>query len=257
MQIRRLGLFFLMVVSIALQGCKENKVADTPIRIAVASNLHYAIDPIIKNFESKYGIPCEVILGSSGKLYAQITEGAPYDLFLSADLKYTESLFEAGKTLDRPAVFAYGSLVLWAAHSDYSPSLQMLQSDSIEHIAMANPKTAPFGTAALQVLQHYELTDQISDKLVYGESVAQANQFILSGAAEMGFTSLAIVKSPEFNRAGSWVLIDSSAYAPLPHSAVLIDQRGSSKTGASAFFQYLFSEEVQVVLKNFGYSIHE
>ncbi|QBA63620.1 molybdate ABC transporter substrate-binding protein [Muriicola soli] len=257
MQIRKPGLFFLMVISIVLLGCKENREAGTPIRIAVASNLHYAINSIVENFESKYGITCQVVLGSSGKLYAQITEGAPYDIFLSADLKYTESLFKAGMTLDQPAVFAYGSLVLWAANSDHSPSLQMLQSDSVKHVALANPKTAPFGMAAAQVLEHYEIVNQISDKLVYGESISQANQFILFGAAEMGFTSLAIVKSPEFTDVGRWILIDSAAYSPLPHSAVLINHSDSSKTGAKAFFEYLFSEEAQVVLKNFGYSTYE
>ncbi|NNK20741.1 MAG: molybdate ABC transporter substrate-binding protein, partial [Flavobacteriaceae bacterium] len=120
-----------------------------------------------------------------------------------------------------------------------------------------NPKIAPFGAAALQVLNNYGIYDKVSSKLVYGESVSQANQFILSGAAEMGFTSLAIVKSPELSKVGQWILIDSDAYDKLPHVIALINHQNSSKEGARTFFEYLFSEEGQAILKNFGYSVRE
>ncbi|MEZ2414590.1 molybdate ABC transporter substrate-binding protein [Muriicola sp. E247] len=243
------------VILIFILGCKGVKEGDT-IRIAVASNLHYAIDSIVENFENKHGISCEVILGSSGKLYAQIMEGAPYDLFLSADMKYPESLSREGKTLDLE-VFAYGSLVLWTANPAIKPSIEILQNEGIKHLALPNPKIAPFGAAALQVLNHYGINDKVSSKLVYGESVAQANQFILSGAAEMGFTSLAVVKSPELSKVGQWILIDADAYEKLPHVIALINPQNSSEEGSRKFFEYLFSEEGQAILKNFGYSVRE
>lgn len=255
-QFRLFKAVLLPVFLVFMLGCKGTKERDT-IRIAVASNLHYAIEPIVENFESKHGISCEVILGSSGKLYAQIIEGAPYDLFLSADMKYPESLSREGKTLDLPEVFAYGSLVLWTANPAIKPSIEMLQEERIQHLALPNPKIAPFGAAALQVLNNYGIYDKVSSKLVYGESVSQANQFILSGAAEMGFTSLAIVKSPELSKVGQWILIDSDAYDKLPHVIALINHQNSSKEGARTFFEYLFSEEGQAILKNFGYSVRE
>jgi molybdate transport system substrate-binding protein len=215
------------------------------------------MDSLVTGFNKEYETQCEVIPGSSGKLFAQIREGAPYDIFLSADPIYTESLHREGLTADEPGIFAYGALVLWSVNPNINPSLGILETYSIRHIALANPKIAPFGRAAMEVLHHHGLEQKIMSKLVYGESVAQANQFIESGSADIGFTSLAIVMSPEFEKTGKWVLVDPSAYNPLPHGAVLIKNDKLMKTGAREFYQYLFTTEGQAILKNFGYSVHE
>ncbi len=246
----------LMSIAI-LNACREEKEQRDPLRIAIASNLQYAVDSLVSGFEGDHDIKCEVIPGSSGKLFAQIREGAPYDLFLSADIAYPQSLYDAGKTLKEPEVFAYGSLVLWTNRKDLRPSTKILESDSVRYIAMANPRIAPFGRAAAETLEYYNLNDKVGGKLVLGESVAQVNQFIQSGSAELGFTSQAIVQSPELRDTGRWVRIDPRAYSPLPHGVVLIHSGRPVKPAAREFYEYLFSEEGKAVLKNFGYSVYE
>ncbi len=251
------GMFLLLFATIFLTGCREEKGNDSTLRIAIASNLQYAVDSLVAKFEKDHEITCEVIPGSSGKLFAQIREGAPFDLFLSADMEYPESLFEEGRTLQKPEVFAYGALVLWTGRQDIKPSMEILTSDSVRHIAMANPRIAPFGRAAQETLVFYGQEEQVRDKLVYGESVAQANQFIQSGSAELGFTSLSIVMSPSQREHGRWIRIDTDAYHPLPHGAVLLKTGKQVKPGATQFYEYLFSRDGKKVLKNFGYSVHE
>ncbi len=227
------------------------------MRIAIASNLRFAVDSLATDFTLRTDIPCEVISGSSGKLFAQIKEGAPFDLFLSADMVYAESLQKADLTAERPEVFAYGTLVLWSVDPEITPSLESLKNEGIRHISVANPKTAPFGRAAMDAIQFYGLEEELRDKLVYGESVAQADQFLLSGSAQIGFTSMAIVQSPEFRQRASWIPVDSSAYNPLPHGVVLLRNKGGNLSRARVFYRYLFSPEGKNVLKNFGYSIRE
>ncbi|SMP10843.1 molybdate transport system substrate-binding protein [Muriicola jejuensis] len=238
-------------------GCREKQEAGGTLRIAIASNLQYAVDSLVAGFEKEHNIACEVIPGSSGKLFAQIREGAPYDLFLSADLTYPESLFKAGSTLEKPEVFAFGSLVLWTMRPDIRPSVELLVSDEVRHIALANPRIAPYGRAAQEALEFYGLEEQVRGKLVMGESVAQANQFVQSAAAELGFTSLSTVMSPELRDRGSWVEVDPQAYNPLPHGVVLIQTGQAVKPEARKFYRYLFSKEGKAVLKNFGYSVNE
>lgn len=257
MKITSAKLLLILLIALFHYGCKEKKEEADDLQIAVASNLQYAIKSLTEEFEKKSGIHCDVILGSSGKLYAQISEGAPYDLFLSADMDYPEALYQQGHSPEPPRVFANGSLVLWSAKPGVNPSISVLDKDSIRHIAIANPKIAPYGKAALQVLEHYALTEKLSDKLVYGESIAQANQFIRSGAAEIGFTSLAVVRNPLLSQPGRYILIDSLAHEPLPHGVVLIKDKNGIKASAKTFYEYLFSGDGKAILKKFGYSVHE
>ncbi len=248
----------LILLAVSLwTGCRERQESGGTLRIAIASNLQYAVDSLVAGFEKEHNIICEVIPGSSGKLFAQIREGAPYDLFLSADLTYPESLFKAGKTVEKPQVFAYGSLVLWTMKPDIRPSVDLLVSNSVRHIALANPRIAPYGKAAMETLEFYGLEEQVNGKLVMGESVAQANQFVQSAAAELGFTSMSTVLSPELRNSGSWVVVDPQAHSPLPHGVVLIQTGQTVKPEAMEFYRYLFSKEGKAVLKNFGYSVHE
>jgi len=249
-----IGCFVALFIAL---GCKKKKKDETLVRLAVAANMQYAIKELTDQFEKEKGYSCEVIVGSSGKLFAQIKEGAPYDLFISADLTYPEALYDIALTLEPPKVYAYGALVLFTYRSALKPSLAVLQSDSVQHIALANPKTAPYGKAAMEVLNFYGLTQSLQDKLVFGESIGQTNQFITSGAAEIGFTSQAVVLSREMNNKGQWIKINDSAYKSMPQGVVLIKRKRSKKRGAQAFYEYLFSEEGKDILQKFGYSVHE
>ena len=253
---RKLLLSCALVIIIAF-GCKPKKEDAALLRIAVAANMQYAIVELVAQFEKDSGYTCEVILGSSGKLFAQIKEGAPYDLFLSADMTYPEALHSNNLTLGPPSIYAYGALVLWTTEASLNPSMEVLQTDSVRHIALANPMTAPYGKAAMEALDFYGLKASLKDKLVFGESVGQTNQFISSGAADIGFTSEAVVLSREMKNKGRWIPIYKTAYAPMPQGVVIINGKMSKKQGAQDFYEYLFSKEGKDILQKFGYSVDE
>jgi molybdate transport system substrate-binding protein len=255
MNIRNLKLTLILAAVLTNTGCRKEQ--ERPLRIAIASNLRFAADSLVAGFNRLQDIPCEVIPGSSGKLYAQIKEGAPYDLFLSADLIYPEALQKAGLTEESPEVFAYGSLILWSLNPEINPSFDILKTDRIRHISMANPRTAPYGRAAWEAIKFYGLEDELSNKLVYGESLSQADQFLLSGSADIGFTSLSVAQNSDFRKLGSWIPVDPAAYTALPHGAVLLKNKEGVHSSARAFYQYLFSVDGRNVLKNFGYSVRE
>ena len=210
---------------------------------------------IVDSFSAKTKIKCDIILGSSGKFIAQIKEGAPYDVFVSANLKYPEELYRSNLVEGKPKIYAEGKLVLWTLMHDLIPSLKILDTDTIQHIAIANPKTAPYGIAAMEVLKTQPFYKNISRKLVFGESIAQTNQFIMSKSAEIGFTSMAVVLSDEMKQKGSWKALPEESYPRLLQSAVLLKRKHPISTEVQTFYDFLFSEDAQRILKSYGYSI--
>jgi len=232
----------------ACQSPKNNNLI-----IATAANLQHAMLAITEAFTEQTGIKCEVIIGSSGKLTAQIVEGAPFDIFTSADMKYPRVLYKQGLAISTPKIYAFGQLILLTAMRDIQPDIHRLTGEDIHHIVLANPKIAPYGMAAMQVLDHYQLTDKIEDKLVYGESISQTNQFILSGAAEIGITCKSTVFSPVFLDKGRWQAIDSSFYSPLAQGVVILNKKQNSQL----FYDFLFSEKSRLILNKFGYFVPE
>jgi len=182
----RSGFLLFVLIAFCVIGCTSSE--DDVLYIATAANVQFAMDDLTAMFSEETGIPCEIILGSSGKLMAQIREGAPYHVFVSADMKYPVTLFNDGLTTARPDIYANGSLVLWTL-DDRLPSIEILRSGEVSKIALANPSTAPYGRAASQALEFYGMDMEVADKLVYGESISQTNQFIISGSAQVGFTA--------------------------------------------------------------------
>ena len=235
--------------------------------------MQFAIKALTKSFSLETGIECETILGSSGKLTAQIQQGAPFDIFVSADMKYPVELHGRGMTIGQPKVYAYGSLVLWTTrlnkfptcalnpHSPQQPNNfptcldSLLSSKTIHHIAIANPKTAPYGLAAVEVLRHYNLFEKVQDKLVYGESIAQTNQFINTQAAELGFTSKSIVLSPGLLNKGIWIDLPSDIHTPITQGIVLLKHAKKRLPQAQKFNDFLFSPKGKEILNNFGYQV--
>ncbi len=238
-------------------ACNGANNEPAKITIAAAANTQYTLQPIIEKFTEKTGISCELIIGSSGKHTAQIIEGAPFDVFVSADMKYPSELYKKGFTTTPPEIYAYGKLVLWTMVDGLPISIENLNDSAIKHIALANPKTAPYGQAAVEVLKKYRLLYSLENKLVYGESVAQTNQFIYSKSAEIGFTAQSVVLSPEMKGKGNWVLIDDSSYTPISQGVVVINQPERNNSQAYKFYKFLFSKEAKIVLKDFGYSVDE
>ncbi len=239
-----------LLAIIVLFSCQETP---NKITIATAANVQFAMQELAAVFTEDTGIATEIILGSSGKILAQIKEGAPYDVFVSANIKYPNSLFNAGHTVQKPEVYGYGKLVLWTTTEGIKPSLQLLTTESITHIAIANPKTAPYGVAAEELLKHYGIYEQVKGKLVFGESLSQTNLFINSGAAEIGFTALAVVKSPKLLLKGNWLLLDSSTYTPIAQGVVVIKKEGKNTKQIQAFYRFLFSPKGRSILKKYGY----
>lgn len=248
----RIFLISFFIVLVSCEGKSDNRLT-----IAVASNMQYAITEITSEFEKTTGIECDLIIGSSGKLTSQIMEGAPYDIFLSADMKYPNLLFKEGKTIDSPRVYGYGHLVLYALEENDSIQLSSLNKTEVRHIALANPKNAPYGKAAIEVLENYELLDSLKGKLVYGESISQTNQFLQTEAAQIGFTAKASALKMSVSGKGNWVELDPNTYTPIAQGLVLLKHNDGTRQSAEEFYSFIFSEEAQDILQNYGYSIDE
>lgn len=246
------GLFFL------LGGCSPAVSSPAPLLVAVSANAQFALREVEGVFEKQTGIAVDLVVSSSGKLTAQIENGAPFAVFLSADLKYPQKLFESGKTRGGcPRVYTQGSLVLWSCIEGEgvkeSLDLEILKQERIQRIALGNPQLAPYGSATLEVLHQRGLYDKVKDKLIYGESLAQVNQYITLRSVDLGFTAKSVVCSPEFQGQGSWVEVDSQAYAPLLQGVVLL--KGDLRPEAQVFYDFLFTEVAQKIFKAYGYLV--
>jgi len=239
---------FVFLVSLVVQSCENN--TSQKITIATAANAQFAISELVDTFTNQTNIECNIIVSSSGKLTAQISEGAPYDILISADMKYPESLHAKNKTQSPPRVYAYGKLALWSKNKNIN--LQVLKNQNIKHIAIANPKTAPYGTAAVKTLQKQGVYEVVKDKLVYGESISQVNQFIYSGTADVGFTAMSVVLSPRMKNEGIWTEIEADNHAPIAQGAALINRK-NIHPDAARFYEFLFSQKAKKILKKYGY----
>jgi molybdate transport system substrate-binding protein len=224
------------------------------VTIAVAANAQYAMKAIEKAYEKETGKDIELIIGSSGKLTSQIREGAPFDIFMSADMDFPNQLHKEGLTVSEPKIYAYGSLVLWSLNIEDGLIMNSLVAANVKSIAIANPKLAPYGVAAIDVMKYYKLYDKVEKKLVYGESISQVNQYITSKTADVGFTAKSVVMSPEMQGKGRWIDIDKKAYAPIEQGAVLLKKSTErNKAGAEEFYNYIYSAKAQSILKKYGY----
>lgn len=249
---------FACVVGLALLWSMSCTRMDSErLSIAVAANMQFAAKELVEAFEAEQSIPCELVISSSGKLTAQISEGAPFDLFLSANMKYPQKLYRDSLTLGPPRIYAYGRLVLWTLQEGLEPNMALLTSANIRHIALANPQNAPYGEAAVSVLQNYNLLDSLDKKLVYGESIAQTNQFIVSRAADLGFTAMSVVLSPRMEARGQWLLLPDSLHNPITQGAVVLKTSPEKQDMAAAFVTFLLSPAGVAILEKYGYTVSE
>jgi len=241
-----------LIIFYFLSGCGTNE--SQKLTIATSANMQYAIHSLVSTFTRETGIQCEVVVSSSGKLTAQIVAGAPYDVFVSADMKYPENLFNKGLTIAQPEIYAEGKLVLWSTNDEINPSIEILTNKQIKHIALANPKTAPYGSAAMEVMDYYKITESVKPKLVYGESISQTSRFITSGAAQVGFTAKSVVLSPHVNEPGKWIEIKSNTYKPIAQGVVVLNNRKEYLEQAKKFQDFLLSSVGKEILDKFGYN---
>lgn len=245
-----------LIASVFFFSCSNEK--RIPLRIAVASNAQFAADSLKKIFEAQHSANVELIISSSGKLTAQIKHGAPYDIFLSADMKYPKSVASDGMALTEPKVYALGKLVLWTTqHIDLENGLASLKNPSIKNIAVANPRTAPYGVATISALNESGIYDAVENKIVYGENISQVNQYQLTGAANVAFTALSVVKSPDIKNDGKFIIIADSLYRPIQQGVIILKHSNEHNLeSAEAFYQLLFSEKGKAVFRYFGYSVN-
>ncbi len=224
------------------------------IRIAVTANLKLAMDSITQVFEKETGIKVEMSSASSGNLTAQIRNGAPFDVFLSADKKYPLALYKDNLTIGMPLFFCEGILIVWT-RKDFVPdsSLNFLATDEVKKIAIANPKNAPYGIAALEVMDHLKLYHSIQSKLVYAENVSQLNQYLVGGMVDVGFTSKSAVLLPQLSKKGNWIEIDSNLYNPINQYIVQLKQKNGDESKAKKYIDFILGERAQRILKDFGY----
>ena len=228
------------------------------INIAVAANVSYAIDELKSEFLKTHpDIDLKVILGSSGKLMAQIKYGAPYGLFMSANMKYPEALYEAGLTLTKPVVYAKGTLSYFSV-KDYelSKGITLLKSQSIKRIAVANPKTAPYGEATLQALKNAKIYESIKAKFIYGESISTTLSYAIK-AADIGIvatSSLYSSKMKQYAKAEHWRALDIKLYTPIKQGVVLLKSLKNSGE-YRAFYDFLLSDKAKKIFKKYGYII--
>jgi len=241
-------LLYIMSFSLYAQG----------ITVAVAANVSYAMEALTKAFNEEHPeIKVRTILGSSGKLTAQIMNGAPYGLFLSADMKYPQFLYEKSLTLNKPKVYAQGSLAYFSVQKrDLSKGVKLLLDKNIKKIALANAKTAPYGAAAKEMLLKAGVYEVLKPKFVYGESISQTLSFSIT-AADIGIVAWSSLFSPRlkhFKEGEHWKMIDKGLYAPIKQGIVLLKGAEGSKAYQN-FYDFVFSPKAREILKAYGYFI--
>lgn len=228
------------------------------INVAVAANVSYALDDLKLAFHKLYpDTKVNVTLGSSGKLTAQIKNGAPYQVFMAANMKYPQSLYDDGIAITRPLVYAQGSLAyLSNTQKDFSKRIALLKGKEISKIAVANPKTAPYGKAAVEAMKNAGVYDQVVDKYVYAESISQTVMYALT-AADIGFIAKSSLYSPKmahFKKGVHWADVDSSLYTPINQGIVVL-KNAEQNSEAAAFYTFMLSTQAKKILNDFGYLV--
>ena len=227
--------------------------AESSLRIAVASNFLNSADKLVKIYEDLYSAEIEIITGSTGKLFAQINSGAPYDLFLAADNLRPTLLLETDNNFgEHTYVYAIGRLVLWTPDlpKHHKNCNEKLLDMPFQHIAIANPKTAPYGDAGLQTLRKLKKLQQIQPKLVFGENVSQVLSYVVTGAVDAGFLSLSQVQDRDPQRGTCVWIIPRDYYPDLAQSAIILQ---SKSIIARHFMDFLQSEQAKIVIESSGY----
>jgi molybdate transport system substrate-binding protein len=235
-------------------------LAQTPLRIAAAADLEPVLPPILQQFEQATGIHAEATYQASAALTAQIQNGAPFDLFLSADLSYPKRLIDAGLAdtagspdSSTPITYAKGTLVLWTRKDSQllSPSLDLLRDPALKRLAVANPDRAPYGRAAVAALTSLKLYDELKPRIVTAENISQAAQFVDSGNADAGLISLTSALTPRLAASGSYFVIPRDLYPPIAQGVVIVSKT-TQRAAVHKLLDYLLSPAVQAQMAKSG-----
>ena len=235
-------------------GAFQAAHADT-VSVAVAANFTAPMQKIAAAFEIDTGHKAELSFGATGKFYAQITHGAPFQVLLSADDTTPARLEREGKAVAHSRfTYAIGTLVLWSAQpGTVDAKGDVLKSGDFKHLAIANPKLAPYGAAALQVMEKLGVATALQPRLVQGENIAQTFQFVSTGNAQLGFVALSQVMADGKIRSGSAWQVPASLHEPIRQDAVLL-MPGKDSAAASALLTYLRGSKARAIIQSYGYS---
>ena len=246
----RLSFIPLIVLAFVLGS---GQVLAAEIRVAVASNFARAMTSLARDFEENTGHKVKLVFGSTGKHYAQIRNGAPFDVFFAADIKRPRLLEEEGVSVSGTRfTYATGKLILWSPMPEYVDAEgRVLRHGNFGHLAIANPDLAPYGRAAREFLESRGLWNELKQKAVRGENIGQAFQFVSSGNAELGLVAFAQVKNIDRPLQGSYWEVPQSLYTPIEQQAVLLTDNEAGRS----FISYVRSKPALKIIRNHGYEI--
>lgn len=251
----RIRLSHLAVSTLASLACLNSAWADE-VQVAVAANFTAPIQAIAKDFEKDTGHKLVAAYGATGQFYAQIKNGAPFEVFLAAD-DSTPAKLEQEKEIVAGSRFTYaiGTLALWSAKPGYVDAQgEVLKKNDFKHLSIANPKAAPYGLAATQVLDKLKLTEATKAKIVEGQNITQAFQFVSTGNAELGFVALSqVYKDGKISEGSAWI-VPAELHDPIRQDAVILN-KGKDNPAAKALVDYLKGPKAAAVIKSYGYEI--
>ncbi len=248
MKRRRLRPFALILLVLAWNAYSQ-------ITVAVAANVQFAMEELKTEFKKSTGIDVKTSYGASGSFCTQIKNGAPFDVFISADMDFPDSLYKWGFAKEKPKPYAYGKLVLWTLKDfDLDKGLSVLSDSGVAKIALPDPKRAPYGREAAKAMKKSGLYDKIESKLVYGENISQVSQYILTGNVDIGFNAKSIVLAGEVAGKGKWKEVDSTLYDKIAQGAVICKYGLENNPSLSQrFYEFLFSDSAHAIFLRYGY----
>ncbi|EIM15023.1 molybdate ABC transporter substrate-binding protein [Pseudomonas chlororaphis] len=253
---RRLSGFAPTCLAAVLAACAFGSAQADEVQVAVAANFTAPIQAIAADFEKDTGHKLVAAYGATGQFYTQIKNGAPFEVFLAADDSTPEKLESEGATVKGSRfTYAIGTLALWSAKDAYVDSKgQVLKDNQYQHLSIANPKAAPYGLAATQVLARLGLTEQVKGKIVEGQNITQAYQFVSTGNAELGFVALSqIYKDGKVSSGSAWI-VPAQMHDPIKQDAVILN-KGKDNPAAKALVDYLKGAKAAAVIQSYGYQL--
>jgi molybdate transport system substrate-binding protein len=253
MNARRVSLIAVLAVAFVSRLCAAQEIT-----IAAAADLQPAMQDMAARFQKETGKTVKLIYGSSGNFFQQIQNGAPFDMFFSANLEYPKKLEAAGLT-DPGTYYQYakGKIVIWVAKDsklDLSSGLHSLLEPSVKKIAVANPQHAPYGQAAVAAMQKENIYDKVKDKFVLGENISQTASFVISGSADVGIVALSLALSPNMKDRGRYAEVPASEYPPIEQACVVLSSSKNKET-ARQFLLFVKTAAVADILRSYGFDV--
>jgi molybdate transport system substrate-binding protein len=253
MNVRRLSLIAVLAASCISQLCIAQEIT-----VAAAADLQFAMQDVAARFQKETGKTVKLTYGSSGNFFQQIHNGAPFDVFFSANLDYAKKLDAAGLT--EPGSYypyAKGKIVIWVRNDsklDLSSGMQALLDPSIKKIAVANPEHAPYGQAAVAAMQNDKIYEKVKDKFVLGENISQTASFVVSGGADVGIVALALALSPNMKDKGRYVEVPAGEYPPIEQACVILASSKNKET-ARQFLAFIKTPAIGDLLRSYGFDV--